>query len=267
MRGSCHCGGVVYEVEPPLRDVVACHCTQCRKVSGHYWAASSVPIERFRLVESRTLRWFDSSDAARRGFCQACGAALFWEPKPGADLSWSEDGGPTMHFAPGSLDGPTGLKIAAHIYKEDAGDYYSPEGPPPEPSQAAELHGACLCGANDYTVPGSMGEAGACHCTQCRKISGHYSVSFAVDEGAVTWQRRHDREYPTAAGGLRGHCPDCGSSLWFRDAEGGFWMEAGAFDNPTGGRLTDHIFLAEAGDYYRIDDGLPQWRIREADEG
>ena len=42
MRGSCLCGGVVFEADPPYREVVACHCTQCRKTSGHYWAAASV---------------------------------------------------------------------------------------------------------------------------------------------------------------------------------------------------------------------------------
>ncbi len=38
-------------------------------------------------------------------------------------------------------------------------------------------------------------------------------------------------------------------------------MEAGAFDRPTGGRLTGHIFMAEAGDYYTLDDNLPQWQV------
>ncbi len=43
ITGSCECGAVVFELSGKLRDVVACHCGQCRKTSGHYWAATSVP--------------------------------------------------------------------------------------------------------------------------------------------------------------------------------------------------------------------------------
>jgi hypothetical protein len=32
----------------------------------------------------------------------------------------------------------------------------------------------------------------------------------------------------------------------------------GAFDGPTGTRLAKHIFVRDKGDYYDIDDGLPQ---------
>ncbi|MDB3912880.1 GFA family protein, partial [Paracoccaceae bacterium] len=43
ITGSCECGAVVFELSGKLRDVVACHCGQCRKTSGHYWAATSGP--------------------------------------------------------------------------------------------------------------------------------------------------------------------------------------------------------------------------------
>jgi hypothetical protein len=250
MRGACLCGGVVFAVEPPLRPVVACHCSQCRKMSGHYWAASSVPLAQFRLLKDRGLAWFRSSPAARRGFCRDCGASLFWEPEGEGRIS----------FAPGALDGPTGLHIAAHIFAEDAGDYYAPEGPPPEAGPApARLQAGCLCGAVRFTLPGPAGAITACHCSQCRRLSGHYSASFDVEERDV----RHAPtgslgEYETPGGGRRGFCRDCGSSLWFRAADGAFSVEAGAVDGPTGGRLADHIFTADKGDYYTLDDGLPQ---------
>jgi hypothetical protein len=32
----------------------------------------------------------------------------------------------------------------------------------------------------------------------------------------------------------------------------------GAFDGPTGTKLSMHIFVADKGDYYDIADGLPQ---------
>jgi len=114
MRGSCLCGAVTYEAIPPLRDVIVCHCTQCRKTSGQLWAATSVPHDRFRLGESGALVWFASSDHARRGFCGICGSSLFWE-KLGQDR---------ISIGAGTLDGPTGLSIDSHWHTEDAGDYY-----------------------------------------------------------------------------------------------------------------------------------------------
>lgn len=253
MRGSCLCGDVVFEVTPPLRDVVACHCGQCRKTSGHYWAATSVPHDRFRLIEDRGLAWFRSSDQATRGFCKGCGATLFWQPEGEARVSLS----------PGALEGPTGVATQKHILCEFAGDYYAPEGPPPQPVQAEPaltetLQGSCLCGANRFTLPGPMGDVWACHCTQCRKLSGHYAASFDVDETSLHWQARHVAEHTAIGGSKRGFCPGCGSSLYFRATDGSFSMEAGSIDNPTGGRLVCHIFVADKGDYYTLDDGLPQ---------
>lgn len=109
--GSCLCGAVHFTVNGPLRPVIACHCTQCRKSSGHHVAATSA--HRDHIVVTGAVVWFQSSDAARRGFCGTCGSNLFWDG-PGENLSI---------FA-GSLDGATGLKIAGHIFCADKGDYY-----------------------------------------------------------------------------------------------------------------------------------------------
>jgi hypothetical protein len=120
MNGSCLCGQVRFTLDEPLRAVIACHCSQCRKTSGHFWAATAVPLDRFHLTEAAGLRWFQSSSEARRGFCQNCGSSLFWQPT-------GED---RISVAAGALDGPTGLQITEHWFTEDAGDYYSTEAEP-----------------------------------------------------------------------------------------------------------------------------------------
>lgn len=242
MRGSCLCGGVAFQADPPLRAVIACHCTQCRKSSGHFWAATSVPMDRFHLIQRDTLRWFQSSPSARRGFCGTCGASLFW----------MKEGENCISIAGGAFDGPTGLTIESHWHLEDAGDYYTAA------AQASSLRGGCLCGANHFTQPRPMGEVTACHCTQCRKLSGHFAASFDANEADFRWHAKNVIEYHTPGGGQRGFCPTCGSSLYFRTADGEFSVEAGAVDNPTGGHLAHHIFTADKGDYYALTDGLPQ---------
>ena len=112
VRGGCLCGGVRYEIEGPLRDIVACHCSQCRKTSGHFMAATNAPRSAVRLMSSETLRWYRSSDIAERGFCGRCGGNLFWRRLPPHVE--------TISIAAGTLDGPvTGLRIREHIWVAD----------------------------------------------------------------------------------------------------------------------------------------------------
>jgi hypothetical protein len=115
--GRCLCGAVRYRVDGGLRDVLICHCEECRRWHGHVSACTAAKREDLVFIEQRGLRWIGSprSDAgARRGFCGECGSSLFWDPP----------GRPTISIAAGTLDDPTGLRVAAHWYVSQAGDYY-----------------------------------------------------------------------------------------------------------------------------------------------
>lgn len=112
--GSCLCGAVKYQVTGALRPVVACHCGQCQKTSGHHVAATSAKRENFKLLEERGLKWFSSTVGIRRGFCQQCGGNLFWDK---AEL-------PSISIFAGTLDQPSGLQLVEHIYVKDKADYY-----------------------------------------------------------------------------------------------------------------------------------------------
>ena len=112
--GSCLCGGVRYRVRGALRDVLICHCQFCRRMSTHVGAYAACAPSDLELVSSRTLRWYRSSPGARRGFCNKCGSALFWEPTPATHISISA----------GSLNPPTGLKVKEQIFLAQKGDYY-----------------------------------------------------------------------------------------------------------------------------------------------
>jgi hypothetical protein len=114
ITGGCQCSGVRYEVRGKLRDVIACHCTQCRRTSGHFVAATACRRRAFTLVKKDTLKWYVAVSGFRRGFCNECGSSLFFE----------EEGGDRISIAAGSLDESQGLKIAAHIFASEAGDYY-----------------------------------------------------------------------------------------------------------------------------------------------
>jgi len=119
--------------------------------------------------------------------------------------------------------------------------------------------GSCLCGAVIFESPGRPGPVVACHCIQCRKLSGFYSASIDAPEGTVWTGEAQVTTHATPGGGVRGFCGTCGTKLWFRDKNGATSIEAGLLDQPTGTRLVEHIFMADKGDYYTIADGLPQF--------
>jgi len=113
--GSCLCGDVRFELRGPLDGVIACHCNQCRKQTGHHWASTHTADADLHMLSDGSLRWYRASDTAQRGFCSRCGSSLFWK----------RDGQTVTSVCAGAIDGPTGLTLAGHIFVADKGDYYS----------------------------------------------------------------------------------------------------------------------------------------------
>ena len=113
-QGGCLCGAVRFEVRGPLRNVVNCHCGQCRKFHGNFAGYTAAMRANVAFVEDRGLAWYDSSALARRGFCRECGSSLFYDKTSGDFLS----------IAAGSLDRPSGLRTSHHIFVADKGDFY-----------------------------------------------------------------------------------------------------------------------------------------------
>jgi len=114
VTGSCLCSKIQFTISAFERDVVMCHCQQCRKQSGHAYAASNVKNDNLHISGSDNIKWDEASDFAKRGFCKHCGSVLFWK---------ANDSNTTSVMA-GSLESPTGLTTKMHIFTEYKGDYY-----------------------------------------------------------------------------------------------------------------------------------------------
>lgn len=112
--GRCNCGAVRFRTRGPLREVVACHCSQCRRQTGLYYAATNVADDHIEIKGGDAITWYHASEVARRGFCATCGSALFWKHRDDAHIS----------VLAGSFDAPTGLTMAKHIFCADKGDFY-----------------------------------------------------------------------------------------------------------------------------------------------
>jgi hypothetical protein len=105
---------VSFEVTGSLPPPDACHCSKCRKHSGHFWASTDVSRDALTIHGAEKLTWFRSSEKVRRGFCSTCGSSLFWDPL-------QKD---TIAIAMGAFDQPTNTRLRVHIYVADKGDYY-----------------------------------------------------------------------------------------------------------------------------------------------
>lgn len=113
-KGGCLCGAIGFGVSGELGPPDACHCSQCRKQSGHYWVSTNIPRDRIAVHGDENLTWYSSSEKIRRGFCKICGAFLFWDP-----MEY-----PYIAVAMGAFEKPTHIMLDHHIFVSDKGDYY-----------------------------------------------------------------------------------------------------------------------------------------------
>jgi hypothetical protein len=117
LTGSCLCGAVRLDIQGDLENhPQACHCSQCRKQSSHFFATVNVRREALWVHGEDQVAWYRSSEKVTRGFCSVCGSVLFWKPEiPGYEF---------IAVAMGVLDAPTGVRLARHTFVGDKGDYY-----------------------------------------------------------------------------------------------------------------------------------------------
>jgi len=113
-KGSCLCGGVRIEATGDLVPPDACHCSWCRKQSGHFWVSTYIPQDSMTIAGEERVRWYRSSEEGARGFCSTCGSFLFWNPVEGDHIAISM----------GVFETPTQTQLARHLYVADQGDYY-----------------------------------------------------------------------------------------------------------------------------------------------
>ena len=114
--GGCLCGGVRYRIDGSCRNIINCHCKNCRRTHGHVAAYTAVDRSALTLLNEQTLQWYhDASPDTWRGFCNSCGASLFWDARTGSGR---------ISVAAGSLDDSGKLKTIGHVFVSEAGKYY-----------------------------------------------------------------------------------------------------------------------------------------------
>ena len=114
LSASCLCNGVSMKIRGEFRPVINCHCIQCTKTHGNFAAYTSVLEANIQFKSKKTLKWFQSSKKAKRGFCNTCGASIFFE----------KYGSKGVSISAGLFRKPSKLKTKSHIYVKNKRDYY-----------------------------------------------------------------------------------------------------------------------------------------------
>ena len=133
-EGSCLCGAVRFEGVPDTaRGIGACHCKMCRVQSSGPFLAMRM-TGGVRVTRDDGLAWYDASDQGERGFCNRCGASLFWRAKGAASGDWA--------VSAGALPDDLPVAIFEHIWADAKPGYYEFSGDAPRRTEVECLAGA-----------------------------------------------------------------------------------------------------------------------------
>lgn len=112
--GHCHCGAVTVTVPASAAGVIACHCEDCQRLHGNYFALIAAPTDAVSWTGTEHIRWYASSAGARRAFCTNCGSRLAKETL----------GSGRMLVSVGLFGKETGLQLRKHLYGDHRPDWY-----------------------------------------------------------------------------------------------------------------------------------------------
>ena len=75
IKGSCHCGSVTWQFQLPVKTVVKCHCSMCRKLQGSdHSTYAVVPRSQFSLSKGEnSLSCYQATEVSHKNFCSLCG--------------------------------------------------------------------------------------------------------------------------------------------------------------------------------------------------
>jgi hypothetical protein len=115
--------------------------------------------------------------------------------------------------------------------------------------------GHCLCGKVRFQVNRPVKEVGACHCEMCRRWSSGPFQERDCGDAVVFEGEENIVRYKSSDWAERGFCGTCGTSLfYFLLPTSEYMMSAGAFDDQSGLKFTNQVFIDEKPDWYAFSN-------------
>lgn len=108
-QGGCLCGAVRFEIKGPIRNIVYCHCSRCRKAQGSAFAANGIVASGdFSIVAgAEKLIGYASSPGQTKYFCGTCGSPIMSETTARPDQ---------VRVRLGTIDSDIQERPIAHIF-------------------------------------------------------------------------------------------------------------------------------------------------------
>ena len=86
LSGACHCGKVKVQIPDSSAGIVACHCSDCQKLHGNFFAMLVTDKTAAKWEGDSHIVWYRSSAENERGFCGHCGSRIAMRPLDGAKI-------------------------------------------------------------------------------------------------------------------------------------------------------------------------------------
>jgi hypothetical protein len=112
--GGCLCGAVRYEANARPLALNACHCIDCKRISGgSHFAGVHIEAKNFTFT-GKTEKYVKTADSGRTSEihrCMECGTRMWHIPQQAAHL---------LFFAAGTLDDSSWFVPTSHIFARSA---------------------------------------------------------------------------------------------------------------------------------------------------
>ncbi|NNF40242.1 MAG: GFA family protein [Woeseiaceae bacterium] len=129
-------------------------------------------------------------------------------------------------------------------------------------------HGHCFCGRIRFVITAAETFSCLCYCASCQRAAGAPCVGWATygrDAFVITGGAL--RLHLSSPGVTRGHCPDCGTTITYENAQrpGDIDVTLNSLDEPGRPAPRAHIWTEDKPAWFTIADALPVYRRTVSD--
>lgn len=115
LEGQCHCGQVKVSIAAETPGVIACHCGDCQKLHGNFFALLAAERGSVQWSGTAAPQWYQSSARVQRAFCPNCGSRL----------AKDAEGPPKVLMSAGLFKHDLPRQLVRQVYIESKPDWYA----------------------------------------------------------------------------------------------------------------------------------------------
>jgi hypothetical protein len=125
IEGACQCGQLTYKLHESPKMVIACHCTECQKLSTSPFSVTAVFDSKDIEFQGEMKEWSrpaDSGNTSSAKFCPSCGNRVYhYNPADANSIK--------LKLKPVNLSDDSIFEPTAHIWVAEKLSWYQiPEG-------------------------------------------------------------------------------------------------------------------------------------------